>query len=125
MRATMTRTVINLDPQRGSRVHRLPGLRRGDDGPRHRSEMRSTLLAAMRSRGGVMTRADALQVVPRHILDSALRVGSVVRIHPRVYAVGELRDDTAALDHAALAFAPGAALSHTTALRVFGIPLQP
>jgi hypothetical protein len=38
--------------------------------------MRDKLLAAMRDRGGFITRSDALLLVDRHIVDKALRFGA-------------------------------------------------
>jgi hypothetical protein len=65
-------------------------------------------------------------VVAHHVLDRALAAGVLVRVHPRVFVLADHVGDDDVLDRAAWAYAgPGAALSHTTALRRWGIQHVP
>jgi very-short-patch-repair endonuclease len=73
--------------------------------------------------GGIVHRADALAVLPEHVLDQAVSTGQVRAVLPLVY-VDPIRDlDRTMLIRAALRYAATvAALSHTTALAVWGLP---
>jgi hypothetical protein len=70
---------------------------------------------------GVIRRADAIELVPVHVVDDAVRAGAVVVAHPGVYRLPD-HDDTTTLRRAALAYCPGGALSHLDALDVWGLP---
>lgn len=83
--------------------------------------MRDDLVAAVIERGGVITRDDALRRVSRRTLERAVERGVLVRRHPGVYVLGEVAGQDLILDRAVLAYAPGHALSHTSALRVWGL----
>jgi very-short-patch-repair endonuclease len=73
---------------------------------------------------GVVTRADACQVVSVWALEAACRAGALHRVLPGVYADPSLVNDPALLRRAALQYADGrAALSHITALDVWGLRL--
>ncbi|ROO61659.1 uncharacterized protein DUF559 [Micromonospora sp. Llam0] len=90
-----------------------------------------------RRSGGVVTRRQALQMVPRWVLDDAVRAGRLRRVLPGVYVTTELIDDNRGgvssiqllaprlRRRAVLAFADGrAAFSHTTALELWGLRRQ-
>ena len=77
---------------------------------------------AVRDHGGLVTRQQLLERVPRQVLDSYVARRQLVRIFPRVYRLrdgGE--DDVTTLRAALLHAGPAAALSHTTALAVWGL----
>jgi Protein of unknown function (DUF559) len=72
----------------------------------------------------VVTRRTALRELPQHAWSYALRTGQLVPVFPGVAAAHGLEDDPATRRRAALACAgPGAALSHTSALAVWGLPV--
>lgn len=87
-----------------------------------RDEIRDVLDSA----GGVASRTQLLRVIPSTVLDGQLGRGQLKRVFPHVYAAREDRvpDETrlrAALVHAGDA----AALSHTSALYIWGVmPLR-
>ena len=81
--------------------------------------MRADLLAAARAHGGLITRAQALQAVPVHVVDKAVQAGALVRVYARVYALPDVAADADVRRRAALLTVPGAALSHTDALAVW------
>jgi hypothetical protein len=83
--------------------------------------MRRLLLDAARARGGVITRAEALGVVPHHILDRAVAAGALERVFPRTYLLPGLTADPRARCLAALRCHHHSALSHATALAVHGL----
>lgn len=91
----------------------------------HRGAMRATLLAEMQARGGIITRRCALHVVQHHVLDRAVSGGAITRVFPQVFVLSDLVNDDEVLDRAALAYVPGAALSHTSALRVWSVGHDP
>jgi len=68
-----------------------------------------------------MTRAEALFVAGRHVLDDALNDGVLTRLFPGVYALPEVVVDRQLRRRAALLYLPSAALSHVDALEVWGI----
>ncbi|MEU6207919.1 DUF559 domain-containing protein [Micromonospora musae] len=90
--------------------------------------------------GGLVTRAAAVQVVPKWTLERACRAGDLVRVLPEVFVAAHLpnepgekrpaapligRLDPALGGRAALAWADGrAALSHVSALAVWGLHRQ-
>ncbi|MDG4772274.1 DUF559 domain-containing protein [Solwaraspora sp. WMMD792] len=91
-----------------------------------------------RRSGGVVTRRQALQMVPRWVLDDAVRAGRLRRVLPGVYVTTELIDDNRGgvssiqslapqlRRRAVLAHADGrVAFSHTTALGLWGLRQQP
>jgi REase_MTES_1575 len=84
--------------------------------------MRAMLLKAMSDRGGVITRTEALRIVEHHILDRAVSGRAIVRVFPGTFVLADLANDVDAIDRAALAYVPGSALSHTSALRIWRVP---
>ncbi|WP_347059376.1 DUF559 domain-containing protein [Blastococcus sp. HT6-30] len=83
---------------------------------------RQVIGEAVRDHGGVITRRQLLERVPRQVLDSYVGRRHLVRIFPRVYRLRDGVDDDATVLRAALLHAgPAAALSHTTALAVWGL----
>lgn len=71
---------------------------------------------------GVVTRAEAGQVVPPWVFATARRAGDLRRLLPGVYADAALADSTTTRREAALRYLDGrGALSHTTALEVWGL----
>lgn len=83
--------------------------------------MREQLIAEV-GRRGVITRPDALRLVAEHVLDDALRVGAVVRVFPRAYAMPGGGGDIEIRRQAALAHRRRGALSHTDGLDVWDLP---
>jgi len=72
---------------------------------------------------GLLSRADVLAAVPRHVLDHALRSRHLVRLSPRTYVDPRRQDEPKVRARAALRYAgPAAALSHLTALGVWRLP---
>jgi very-short-patch-repair endonuclease len=82
--------------------------------------MRDRLMAEVAANAGVISRAQALAVVPHHVLDRAVAAGLLVRVHPRTYVLGRLIAEDAALDRAAVRYTDGV-LSHLSALRRHGL----
>ncbi|WP_326552513.1 DUF559 domain-containing protein [Micromonospora sp. NBC_01813] len=100
--------------------------------------MNEVLDALCRRSDGVLIRSRALQMVPRWVLDDAVRAGRLRRVLPGVYVVADLIDDNRggaspiqllgprSRRRAVLAYADGrAAFSHTTALELWGLRRQP
>lgn len=111
-------------------IHRRPGcpqltVRHGEGGAQfgYPCRVHPDLAALLAAQDGVVSRADALAVVPPHVLDHAARRGRVLRWFPQIYV-----DQTRAAElwtrlRAAVRYAgPGAALSHLTALGVWRLP---
>lgn len=72
---------------------------------------------------GVLSRADALAVVPHHVLDHAARAHKLVRLHPGVYVDPGWLTEPRTRARVALRYCgPAAALSHVTALSVWRLP---
>ena len=72
--------------------------------------------------GGVVRRDEACQVVPPWVLDHACRAGHVRRALPGVYVDPAQAHVPVVLQRAAVRYADGrGALSHTTALAVWGV----
>jgi very-short-patch-repair endonuclease len=83
--------------------------------------VRSNLVAMALSQGGVVTRAQALRLGGRHVVDDAVHDGVLTRVFPGVYAVAGTEIDRPLMRRAALAYLPAAALSHLDALDVWGL----
>jgi very-short-patch-repair endonuclease len=72
---------------------------------------------------GLVTRARATEVVPRWVIEHACRSGQLQRVLPGVYRDTAVPDTRMLWRRAALAWLDGrGALSHTTALAVWGVP---
>ncbi|CCG01701.1 DUF559 domain-containing protein [Blastococcus saxobsidens] len=85
-------------------------------------DWRKVIGDAVRDHGGLATRRQLLERVPRQVLDSYVGRRHLIRVFPRVYRLrdgGE--DDVTTLRAALLHAGPAAALSHTTALAVWGL----
>jgi very-short-patch-repair endonuclease len=75
----------------------------------------------MASNGQLATRQQLLRRVPARVLDGHIGRGQLVRLFPHVYGLkGSPDDGTTALRAALLHAGPDSALSHTTALAVWG-----
>jgi hypothetical protein len=87
---------------------------------------RRVIRNAVREHGGLASRSQLLQHVPRHVLDGYVARRQLVRVFPSVYRLREdTVDDMTILRAALLHAGPVAALSHTTALSVWGFrPLE-
>ena len=80
--------------------------------------IRETLAAS----GGLATRRQLLERVPSVVLDGHIGRKNLTRVFPHVYRLRDGAEDEVTLMRAALVHAaPGAALSHTTALHVWGL----
>jgi very-short-patch-repair endonuclease len=83
-----------------------------------------TLVALLEQGRGIVTRRAALRSIPPHVWSYAVAIGDLITIFPGVAVRPELVGDPDTRRRAALAFAgPGAALSHTSALAVWGVPV--
>jgi very-short-patch-repair endonuclease len=81
------------------------------------------LTALLAAGGGVLTWAEATRELPPHIVRYALRTGRLARPFPGVLAAPDRAADPAVRRRAALRLAgPDAALSHLSALVVWGLP---
>src|SRR4051812_22315068 len=100
-------------------------MQRTDQGSAQHRAMRSELVAAAASNGGLITRSTALSVVARHIVDDAVTAGVLVRMFPGVYRLHEAVPDRLLWRRAALGYQPDAALSHVDALDLWGLPVPP
>lgn len=77
---------------------------------------------AVTEHGGLATRKQLLERVPRQVLDGYVARRRLVRVFPSVYRLRSAIEDDVMLLRAALVHAgPVAALSHTTALAVWGV----
>jgi very-short-patch-repair endonuclease len=84
-------------------------------------DWRPVIRDAILSNGGLATRQQLLQSVPKAVLDGHVGRKHLVRVFPHVYRLKEPVDDGQLELRAALLHAgPAAALSHTTALTVWG-----
>jgi hypothetical protein len=84
-------------------------------------EWREVLREVIEANGGLATRQQLLRVAPKAVLDRHVN-GSLVRVVPHVYRWRNAVVDDEMLARAALMHAgPQAALSHTTALAVWGL----
>lgn len=85
-------------------------------------EWRGIIRTAVQRSGGLATRKELLERLPREVLDSYIGRNHLVRVFPRVYRLRDGRtDDITTLRAALLHAGPVAALSHTTALAVWGL----
>jgi very-short-patch-repair endonuclease len=85
-------------------------------------DWRKVITETVRDNGGLATRRQLLERMPRQVIDSYVGRRHLVRIFPRVYRLRDGADDQLTLLRAALLHAgPAAALSHTTALTVWGL----
>ncbi|MGY1639774.1 DUF559 domain-containing protein [Geodermatophilus sp. SYSU D00703] len=85
-------------------------------------EWRDVIAALLDELGGLATRQELLQRVPVAALDNEVRRRRIVRVFPHVYRSARHRESDDLVLRAALRHAgPGAALSHTTALAVWGL----
>lgn len=85
-------------------------------------DWRTVIRDVVRDHHGLVTRRQLLDRVPREVLDSYVGRRHLLRVFPRVYRLRDGADDDLTLLRAALLHAgPGAALSHTTALAVWGL----
>lgn len=72
--------------------------------------------------GGLATRQQLLERIPTTVLDGHIGRGLLVRVFPHVYRLRDSADDDMTALRAALIHAgPQSALSHTTALAVWGV----
>ncbi|WFE29729.1 DUF559 domain-containing protein [Solwaraspora sp. WMMD791] len=94
--------------------------------------------ALLRRTGGVVTRSQVSQVLPRWALENAVATGRLRHVLPTVYVAADLIDDDRSgapqlsdlgpqsRRRAVVAYAAGrAAFSHTTALELWGLRRQP
>jgi very-short-patch-repair endonuclease len=85
-------------------------------------DWRALISEAVQERGGLATRRQLLERMPREVLDSYVGRSHLIRVFPRVYRLRHgTDDDLTALRAALLHAGPVAALSHTTALAVWGL----
>lgn len=84
-------------------------------------EWRPVIREAVEAHGGLATRRELLQRIPATVVDSHVGRSHLVRVFPHVYRLRDSRDDDLTSLRAALLHAgPQSALSHTTALAVWG-----
>jgi hypothetical protein len=84
-------------------------------------DWRPVMREAIESNGGLATRRQLLQRVPAPVLDGYVGRRQLVRVFPHVYRLKDSADDSMTALRAALLHAgPRSALSHTTALAVWG-----
>jgi hypothetical protein len=84
--------------------------------------MNKDLERVLREAGGVCHRGTILERIPDHILEYAVAAGQVVRLFPQVYCLPSVAGDPIARMQGALAYAGrGAAVSHRSALTVWGL----
>ena len=77
---------------------------------------------AVKAHDGLATRQQLLESMPREVLDSYIGRSHLIRVFPRVYRLRDSRnDDRTTLRAALIHGGPEAALSHTTALAVWGL----
>jgi very-short-patch-repair endonuclease len=87
-------------------------------------DVNPTIRELLDQHAGILRRADVLAHVDHDVLDQALRSGRLVRILPQTYVDPRLAGAGEAMVDAALAYGDGrAALSHTTALAVWQLPV--
>ena len=84
--------------------------------------MRLELLAAAGDGGGVITRQEALAVVPVHVLVDAVRAGLLLRLLPNVYGLAAQCGNRETWQLATCKYRPDGALSHLDALAQWGLP---
>jgi very-short-patch-repair endonuclease len=85
-------------------------------------DWRPVIRELVSSRGGLATRQQLLERLPVSVLDGHVGRRQLVRVFPRVYRLWDSADDDVTALRAALIHAgPQSALSHTTALAVWGV----
>jgi hypothetical protein len=85
-------------------------------------DWRRVIYAVLDDHGGLASRRELLERVPGTVLDGYIGRRSLVRVFPHVYRAADRAMTDALLLRAALRHAgPVAALSHTTALAVWGV----
>lgn len=85
-------------------------------------DWRPVIREQVTSNGGLATRRQLLERIPATVLDGHIGRGQLVRVFPRVYRLRDSADDDMTALRAALIHAgPHSALSHTTALAVWGL----
>ncbi|MGI8681315.1 MAG: type IV toxin-antitoxin system AbiEi family antitoxin domain-containing protein [Mycobacteriales bacterium] len=88
--------------------------------------MRSEIRRLLDRNGGIVRRADLTAAVPKHVVDWALTSGQVVRVAPEVYADPAVLGQPMTTLRTALRYGgENAALSHTTGLSLWELPLPP
>jgi very-short-patch-repair endonuclease len=89
-------------------------------------DWRVVIREAVRDNGGLATRRQLLERIPVVVLDGHIGRRKLARVFPHVYRLSDAPMDDGTLLRAALVHAgPVAALSHTTALAVWGLrPLE-
>ncbi len=88
--------------------------------------MRSEIRRLLDRNGGIVRRADLTAAVPKHAVDWALTSGQVVRVAPEVYADPAVLGQPMTTLRTALRYGgENAALSHTTGLSLWELPLPP
>lgn len=86
--------------------------------------MRSEIRRLLDGNDGVLQRAELTAAVPSHVVDWAVAAGQLVRVAPRVYSEPALLEAPTARLRTALRYAGNnAALSHTSGLSLWGLPL--
>ncbi len=109
-------------------VHRCRGTRLCATVVRHSAavDWRQVITTVIEQHGGLATRQELLQRVPASVIDGYVGRRALTRVFPHVYrAAGRSDDDDLLLLAALRHTGPVAALSHTTALAVWGVlPLR-
>jgi len=101
--------------------------RRGDGlpdplGVGHGTRVNAALASLLRTEGGVVTWSEALSVVPRHVLAHAVQAGQITAVYAGVLMARRLAGTRMGRWRAALLrTGPDVALSHVTALEVWGL----
>ncbi len=86
--------------------------------------MRADIRALLDANDGVATRTQLVDVASHHVIDRAVSGGHLVRVLPKVYADPALVDRPRTRMLAALRYAgPLAAMSHTTSLSLWELPV--
>jgi very-short-patch-repair endonuclease len=84
-------------------------------------DWRPVIRASIESNGGLATRRQLLEQIPSAVLDGHIGRQQLIRVFPRVYRLkNSPADDASGLRAALLHAGPHSALSHTTALAVWG-----
>jgi hypothetical protein len=85
-------------------------------------DWRPVIRGAIESNGGLATRRQLMQHIPAAVLDGHIGRGQLVRVFPHVYRLKSAVEDDVTLLRAALMHAGSqSALSHVTALAVWGV----
>lgn len=89
-------------------------------------DWRAQIMETMQANAGLATRKQLIERIPGVVLDGHIGRGNLIRVFPHVYRMRESpADDATALRAALLHVGPLGALSHTTALAVWGLrPLE-